>query len=76
MTSKEKAIALVDKFENLVKINESQIELTERRSKQCALICVDEIMDIFDKWEEKQDDFVLSYGTIYWQEVKKEIEKL
>lgn len=68
MTPKEKAQELVDKFK---KINEDYID--NYQSIPCALIAVDEIIasnpiafDEDDNCIEKQ----------WWQEVKKEIEKL
>ena len=66
MKSKDKATDLIYKFSSLVKINESQIELTERRAKQCALICVDEIISNRSQIHMK--------NKLYWKEVKKEIE--
>ena len=71
MNAKEKAIELVSKYESWVKINECQIELTERRSKQCALICVDELIESLEinTWENRK---IIEY----YQEVKQEIEKL
>ena len=78
MTPQEKAKELVDKFYQYAneefddKLNEypGQV-LSERRkirkesSKQCALIAVDEILNVIDNFE-----------MIYWEEVKQEIEKL
>jgi len=62
MTPKEKADELFTKFSgNTVHFD---------AAKQCALIAVDEILNaieqIFETFEERK----------YWQEVKKEIEKL
>ena len=74
MKSKEKAKELVDRFYDL------QYDIVERVpdnihqiAKQCALICVDEIM--------KTDWYIPNLSDaidwkIYWQEVKQEIEKL
>jgi len=62
MTPKEKAKELVDKFDG--------VGLQMRNEGiQCALICVDEILDI----NSVDKDYNLSD---YWNEVKKEIEKL
>lgn len=60
---KEKAKELVDKF-TLVGL--------QRRNEgiQCALIAVDEIIEIFN------DTDGFDYRLKYWQEVKQEIEKL
>jgi hypothetical protein len=61
MTSKEKSIELVNKF----RISKA---ITEQYAKQCSLITVNEILlnfGIEDGWTYE-----------FWQEVKKEIEKL
>lgn len=73
MTPKEKAQQLYDKFYRTgLKITfdgevdyyeETHIEL-----KNCALICVDEILDGFRK--------LLPSSRAYWEEVRKEIENL
>ena len=66
MTPKEKAKELVDKMWN---INERYGSIGFHEAKQCALIAVDEILS--------NPMFFSDYGTVYfWQEVKKEIEKL
>ena len=66
MTPKEKAKELVDRFlkefPSTDDIGFGQIKI----AKQCALICVDEILNI------------IKYFSIYkeyWEEVKQEIEK-
>lgn len=61
MTPKEKAEELVDKYHNL------RI-LFRVEAKQCALIAVDEILEVI--YYEGRSEY------IYWQEVKQEIEKL
>ena len=62
MTSKEKAKELVDKF-----LNEQNNTEEISEAKQCALICVDEIIkqSMDDEWTER-----------YWRGIKQEIEKL
>jgi len=57
MTPREKAVELVHKFGM-----ENQYY---ERAKQCALIAVDEVLNVIDNFE-----------MIYWEEVKQEIEKL
>ena len=65
MTPKEKAIELYNKMYDFSIFDES--------AKQCALIAIDEIMSALT---------YLPYGLdylnkiFYWEEVKKEIEKL
>ena len=57
MTPKEKAMEIAMKFD---KKGETD------NAKQCALICVDEILEIP----------LHLYGLDYWKRVKQEIEKL
>jgi hypothetical protein len=60
MTPKEKAKELVEKY----RISKA---ITEGYGKQCALIAVDEILSVV---------WYVPVDIEYWQEVKKEIEKL
>jgi hypothetical protein len=70
MTPKEKAKELVDKIYLVPELNGSCI-LTKHTAKQCALIAVDEILIIMN------EEYLSGALKIeYWQEVKKEIEKL
>jgi len=72
--SKEKAKELVDRYYDLqYDIVEIVPDNIHQIAKQCALICVDEIM--------KTDWYIPNLSAaidwkIYWQEVKQEIEKL
>jgi len=71
MTPKEKAEELVDKFK--LKQNFFTNSFIKTTAKQCALIAVNEILNEFPQgfkgnFEERRKQ--------YWQEVKKEIEKL
>ena len=65
MTSKEKAKELVEKFSDL-----EYGEMYIGKAKQCALIAVDEIIELrkgyFDCGKEIQDEK-------YWQDVKREL---
>jgi len=67
MTPKEKAIELCVKFfkPSVFKYEEKQYAVDEEKAKQCALICVDEII---------ASCFHPKLG--YLQEVKQEIKKL
>jgi len=58
MTAKEKAMEIAMKFD---KKGETD------NAKQCALICVDEILETYIDLDPKLN---------YWQEVKKEISRL
>ena len=65
MTPKEKAQKLFDKF---IQTNGNSFF-----AKECALIAVDEIL----LYLKNSDDVMTSIKAVdYWQEVKKEIEKL
>lgn len=67
MTPKEKAITLTNKFakiEPYLPTKDSILFMYE--AKQCALICVDEILSQFN-WKP-------STGLSYWEEVKQEIK--
>lgn len=72
MTPKEKAIDLIEKFENYVDyqgddcFNEREKMLIN--AKRCALIAVDEIINL--------DIDVNTLDYWWWQEVKQEINKL
>ena len=81
MTPKEKAEELVNKFKEFVNgyvgssmlTNTEYYEIILLNAKQCAIIAVDEILEI-EYWQ-----YMESGGKqeqIYWQEVKQEIKKL
>ena len=86
MLPKDKAKELVDKYRTYVRIadyydlNSSEDEI--HIAKQCALICVDEIIEAEHRIWEKVSHIAhyVSYDQTtdyaYWQEVKKEINKL
>jgi hypothetical protein len=67
MTAKEKAKELVDKF----RIGDRNMK---SKAKQCALICIDEILQTIPKEVMSYKPFMMN--TDYWQEVKEEINKL
>jgi len=68
MTPKEKAIDLIYKYDFTSCMSEEQV-------KQCALICVDEILNQYNNCK---FDYKILYEqeSEYWQEVKTEINKL
>ncbi len=76
MTPKEKAIELVDKFINIEIAYYDSIEgysfmtMAKLYAKECALIAVDEILNVI---EDEREGF--NWKT-YYLEVKQEIEKL
>jgi hypothetical protein len=70
MTPKEKADKLCIDF--LMKPNNTDIRfgMDKQLAKQCALIAVDEIMNVII------GSYDYELEKIYWQDVKNEIEKL
>lgn len=68
MTPKEKAQELVDKFRNEITSFLGD-NMKKINAKKCALIAVDEILNI----NSVDKDFSLSF---YWLDVKDEIENL
>jgi uncharacterized protein (UPF0333 family) len=71
MTPKEKAKELVDKY---VSLTDGWVYGVKgwKHKKQCALIAVDEILKVC----ENEISHCSDKTYFYWQEVKKEIEKL
>tara|TARA_R110000822_G_scaffold123928_4_gene258458 strand:- start:1842 stop:2072 length:231 start_codon:yes stop_codon:yes gene_type:complete len=76
MTPKEKAKELFDKFHF---VNSESVELVtgdyellfslhESDAKECALIALDEILNVLN--------VIDNFEMIYWEQVKQEIEKL
>jgi hypothetical protein len=66
MTPKEKAEELVHRYDTMQSVIEG---FSLEDAKQCALICVDEILIVIENER--------VYESIdYWEEVKKEIEQL
>ena len=77
MTPKEKAKELVSKMKEQFFMEHDNVKIL--KAKQCALICVDEI--IKSSPTEPTDDRYNADDSIffakeYWQEAKQELEKL
>jgi hypothetical protein len=70
MTPKEKAEELVRKYYTFG-INKEGQTLSWLEAKQCASICVDEILK-----DREEIDGIRVINDPYWEQVKKEIEKL
>ena len=72
MTAKDKAIELVDRLKGVTrpfsKSRTLKVDIHPEHAKQCALICVDEILDAVTTIADKRFDF--------YTEVKKEIENI
>ena len=72
MTPKEKAKELVERFINYAGHNSFLDSHTQRDyAKQCALICVDELIKF--TIEKKEESMYFEMDLKYWQEVKQEI---
>ena len=80
MTPKEKAIELIDKFNNhtvkeLFYLKNGKVIEGKTEAKQCALIAVDEILKL-----ENNNGYYFDGTNVtsisFWQEVKQEIENL
>ena len=69
MTAREKAKELVQKM----RVHSPVWEI-EGDAKQCALIAVDEIIDVLV--DLSFSEFTFINDVVYWNEVKQEIEKL
>lgn len=76
MTPAEKAKELVNQYHHFDFRNHAPANY--QMAKQCALICVDKIMEWIDKVEHitvlVDGKWIIS--SEYWESVKKEIEKL
>lgn len=85
MNPKEKARELVERFEKIELVNHWQDSIITEDAKQCALICVEEIMDASlrlysdelasSQYYDKDTEYT-EYLHEYWQQVKEEIRKL
>lgn len=81
MTPKEKAEELVDKLKTPLILSDTdagQEIICTGIAKQCALIAVDEIINSSPSLPILGDTYIEDIGLskIYWEEVKKEIDKL
>ena len=75
MTPKEKAIELVNKFSGKLPWYSEKDNLL--KSKQCALIAVDEVQQLIKDLSSCKNRFIYIIDEMnYWQEVKQEIELL
>ena len=72
MTPKEKAKELVEKFSDL-----EDGEMYIGKSKECALIAVDEIINSLENYGKESDELQnMENDFRYWQEVKEELLKM
>ena len=78
MTPKDKAIELHEDYWSVYYADladEFTNEYIHEISKKCALICVDEILNVTLQYYQSSMKLVFNSKN-YWEEVKKEIEKL
>lgn len=71
MIPKEKAKELMLRYYVYDLDNDKQWYVANKFAKNCALIAVDEIIEVI-----LSDEYYCSLILKYWQEVKQEIEKL
>jgi ATP-dependent protease HslVU (ClpYQ) ATPase subunit len=71
MKAKEEAIELVDKYKYRIVRGVEIEQMSISLAKQCALICVDEIIKLGFKYE-----YSLHRLDDYYEKVKREINKL
>ena len=76
MKAVDKAKELVDRFKGVTrpfsKRRTLKVDIHPEHAKQCALICVHEMLSIYDAEGYDSED----YKIVYLEEVKQEIEKL
>ena len=74
MTPKEKAEELVNKFTQHSQLQVGYMGVTSRiqSAKQCALIAVNEILNL----EPPELSYMEPFSNSWWQEVKLEIERI
>ena len=82
MTPKEKAIQLVNSFDELGRDFTRGVSMKEF-SKQCALLAVEEILSEYQSMSDLESILVINnkptfvvHQLVYWMEVKQEIKKL
>ena len=81
MTPKEKAIELIDKFNNhtvkeLVYLKNGKVIEGKTEAKQCALIAVDEILEALGYKSLSDSPYTTLEARQYYVQVKQEIENL
>jgi len=72
MTPKEKAVELYEKYFYLLPNHSTNGDIEHLIAKKCAIIAVDEILDVVN--DVSPYEIELSFS--YWIKVKSEIEKL
>lgn len=78
ITPKEKAQELFEKYNNYLQ-QEMNCIVYVRNAKQCAMICVDEVIKSLEEYDERNDTHELQNMESdfrYWEKVKQELELL
>ena len=73
MTPKEKAKELVDKF---IQYTPVEFEDRYRYAKQCALICVDEVIKEHYYESENKEQLMQISGEAYWEQAKQQARRV
>jgi hypothetical protein len=83
MTPKQKAYELIVKYYSRIEhtLSEEYDKYGNFIAQQCAVIAVDEILKMentntYNYLTENKEQLIVQLADSYWQEVKKEIEKL
>lgn len=78
MTPREKAKELVSNYEKILKLDyENYYKYNFEHCRKCALIAVDKILEATPHSPSLPLELMPRFSAMkYWQEVKKEIEKL
>lgn len=75
MNPQEKAKELIEKFKKIKRVHyvTKGKPLPTSEAKQCALICVEEIISSYEKTKEADRSLIPVYN--YWKSVKEELTK-
>lgn len=77
MEPKEKAKELVAKFTQFASSGKMEDEETlENNSMECAIICVEEILSFYKRYDGGIDADEYEDQSTFWEEVREEITKL
>jgi hypothetical protein len=72
MNAEEKADDFLNRFENI--LISANADSWNKEAKQCALICVDELIESYGNYTGMYDQDFFDSEKRYWQQVKSHIE--
>ena len=72
MTPKQEALRLIKKYLNVDFLKDFE-GMNLKLAKECAIISVDEIDNIYQKLTPKDNPYFYLFQLEYWQEVKQEV---